>query len=114
LATAVALLLSHIANANDLAKRREVYDRFLRAYRDVIDFMYADPKAVEAFAKYAQVSTAMAQTVRDRFHPKTMLQLDEVKGLDEMMQDAIAFKYITQPLTPQQASELLQLPGRPR
>ncbi len=56
----------------------------------------------------------MAQTVRDRFYPKAMLQLDEVKGLDEMMQDAIAFKYITQPLTPQQASELLQLPGRQR
>jgi NitT/TauT family transport system substrate-binding protein len=103
-----------IANANDLARRREVYDRFLRAYRDVIDFMYADPKGIEAFAKYAQVSPAMAQTVRDRFYPKAMLQLDEVKGLDEMMQDAIAFKYIAQPLTPQQVSELLQLPGRQR
>ncbi|MEN3379391.1 MAG: NitT/TauT family transport system substrate-binding protein, partial [Hyphomicrobiales bacterium] len=82
-----------------IARRREVYDRFLRAYRDVIDFMYAEPKAIEAFAKYAQISPAMAQTVRDRFYPKAMLQLDEVKGLDEMMQDAIAFKYITQPLT---------------
>jgi len=103
-----------IANANDLAKRREVYDRFLRAYREVIDWMYADPKAIEAFAKYAQISTTMAQTVRDRFYPKAMLQLDEVKGLDEMMQDAIAFKYLTQPLTPQQVGELLQLPGRRR
>jgi NitT/TauT family transport system substrate-binding protein len=103
-----------IANANDLARRREVYDRFLRAYRDAIDFMYAEAKAIEAFAKYAQISTAMAQTVRDRFYPKAMLQLDEVKGLDEMMQDAIAFKYITQPLTPQRVSELLQLPGRRR
>jgi len=33
-------------------------DRFLRAYsrrdrHDVIDIMYADPKAIEAFAKYA-------------------------------------------------------------
>ena len=37
-----------IANANDLAKRREIYDRFLRAYRDVIDFMYADQKAIDA------------------------------------------------------------------
>jgi NitT/TauT family transport system substrate-binding protein len=54
----------------------------------------------------------MAQTVRDRFYPKAMLQLDEIKGLDEMMQDATAFKYIAQPLTPQQMSELLQLPGR--
>ena len=103
-----------VANANDLGKRREVYDRFLRAYREVIDWMYADPKAIEAFAKSAQISTAMAQTVRDRFYPKAMLQLDEVKGLDEMMQDAIAFKYLTQPLTPQQVSELLQLPGRRR
>jgi NitT/TauT family transport system substrate-binding protein len=103
-----------IANANDLAKRREVYDRFLRAYREVIDWMYADPKAIEAFAKYAQISNTMAQTVRDRFYPKAMLQLDEVKGLDEMMQDAIAFKYLTQPLTPQQVGELLQLPGRRR
>jgi len=56
----------------------------------------------------------MAQTVRDRFYPKAMLQLDEVKGLDEMMQDAIAFKYLTQPLTPQQVGELLQLPSRRR
>ena len=103
-----------IANANDLGKRREVYDRFLRAYREVIDWMYADPKAIEAFAKYAQISNAMAQTVRNRFYPKAMLQLDEVKGLDEMMQDAIAFKYLTQPLTPQQVGDLLQLPGRPR
>ena len=103
-----------IANANDLARRREVYDRFLRAYRDVIDFMYTEAKAIEAFAKYAQVSTAMAQAVRDRFYPKAMLQLDEVKGLDDMMQDALAFKYITQPLNRQQVSELLQLPGRRR
>jgi NitT/TauT family transport system substrate-binding protein len=103
-----------IANANDLGRRREVYERFLRAYREVIDFMYADAKAVEAFAKYAGISTALAQTVRDRFYPKAMLQLDEVKGLDAMMQDAIAFKYLMQPLTPQQVGELLQLPGRQR
>jgi NitT/TauT family transport system substrate-binding protein len=103
-----------IANANDLGRRREVYDRFLRAYREVIDFMYADAKAIEAFAKYAGISTTLAQTVRDRFYPKAMLQLDEVKGLDAMMQDAIAFKYLTQPLTPQQVGELLQLPSRRR
>jgi len=103
-----------IANANDLGRRREVYDRFLRAYREVIDFMYADARAIEAFAKYAGISTTLAQTVRDRFYPKAMLQLDEIKGLDAMMQDAIAFKYLTQPLTPQQVGELLQLPARRR
>ena len=99
-----------IANATDLAKRRETYHRFIKAYRETIDWMYADPRAIEAFAKYASISAATAQTVRDRFYPKTMLQLDEVKGMAELMQDAITFKYIPAALTQQQHDELLQLP----
>jgi NitT/TauT family transport system substrate-binding protein len=101
-----------IANAHDLAKRREVYDRFIRAYRETIDWMYADPKAIEAFAKYAKISNATAQTVRDKFYPKSMLQLDEVSGLPELIEDAIAFKYLPQALTKAQIDELLQLPKK--
>jgi NitT/TauT family transport system substrate-binding protein len=101
-----------IANATDLARRREVYDRFIKAYREVIDWMYSDPKAIEAFAKYASISNATAQTVRDQFYPKSMLQLDQVKGMPELMQDAIAFKYIPAALTQAQLDELLQLPKR--
>ncbi len=55
-----------IANATDLAKRREVYDRFIKAYREVIDWMYSDPRAIEAYAKYASISPATAQ---DRARP---------------------------------------------
>jgi len=78
----------------------------------VTDWMYSDPKAIEVFAKYAGISHALAQTVRDKFYPKSMLQLDEVKGMPELMQDAIAFKYIPAALTPAQLDELLQLPKR--
>src|ERR1043165_7574006 len=101
-----------IANAADLARRREVYDRFIAAYREVIDWMYSDPKAIEAFAKYASISTVTAQKVRDEFYPKSMLQLDEVKGMPELMADAIAFKYIPAALTEKQLDELLQLPKK--
>jgi NitT/TauT family transport system substrate-binding protein len=101
-----------IANATDLAKRRDVYDRFIKAYREVIDWMYSDPRAIEAFAKYASIAPATALTVRDNFYPKSMLQLDEVNGMPELMQDAIAFKYIPQALTPAQLDELLQLPKK--
>jgi NitT/TauT family transport system substrate-binding protein len=103
-----------IANAADLARRRDVYARFIQAYREVIDWMYADPRAIEMFAKYAGISNAMAQTVRDRFYPKSMLQLDEIKGVQEVMQDAITFKYLAQPLSQQQLEELLQLPSKLR
>jgi len=78
----------------------------------VIDWMYSDPKAIEAFAKYASIPPATAQIVRDQFYPKTMLQLDEVKGMPELMEDAIAFKYIPAALNQQQLDELLQLPKK--
>jgi NitT/TauT family transport system substrate-binding protein len=96
-----------IANANDLAKRREVYDRFIRAYREAIDWMYANDAAIEAFARHASIPPATARTVRDRFYPKAMLQLDRIEGMSELMQDAIAFKYIPAALSQQQLDELV-------
>ena len=74
--------------------------------------MYSDPKAIEAFSKYASIPATTAQTVRDQFYPKTMLQMDEVKGMPELMQDAITFKYIPAALTQAQLDELLQLPKK--
>ena len=50
--------------------------------------------------------------VRDKFYPKSMLQIDEIKGLDEMMQDAVNFKYMPKVLTKEQQAELLQLPKK--
>ncbi|TMI99925.1 MAG: ABC transporter substrate-binding protein [Alphaproteobacteria bacterium] len=101
-----------IANAIDLARRPDVYRRFIAAYREAIDWMYSDPRAIEAFAKYASIPPATAQTVRDQFYPRAMLQLDEVKGMPELIQDAIAFKYVPAVLTQAQLDELLQLPKR--
>ena len=53
-----------------------------------------------------------ARTVRDQFYPKAMVQFDQVAGMPELMQDAIAFKYIPQALTREQLDELLQLPKK--
>jgi len=102
-----------IANATDLAKRPDVYKRFIAAYQETIDWMYSsDPAVLDMFAKYAAITPAMAKTVRDKFYPKTMLQLGRVDGMKEMMEDAVAFKYIPKPLDQKQLDELLQLPKR--
>jgi NitT/TauT family transport system substrate-binding protein len=103
-----------IANAADLARRRPVYDRFIAGYRETIDWMYAGDAAIPAYAAYAGISDAMAKTVRDRFYPKGMLQLDAVAGLPELMQDAIAFKYIPQELSRTQIDELVQTAKQPK
>jgi NitT/TauT family transport system substrate-binding protein len=103
-----------IANATDLARRRAVYDRFVAAYRETIDWMYAGDAAIPAYAKYAGIPDARVKIVRDRFYPKAMLQLDEVAGLPELMQDAIAFKYIPQELSRAQIDELVQTKVKPK
>src|SRR5215475_14098381 len=102
-----------IANAGDFMRRRDVYERFLRAYGEAIDWMYADDRAIPAFAQWAAISQAMARRVRDDFYPKAMLQLDRVMGVPELIDDAIAFKYVAQPLTAAQIAELLQTPNGP-
>jgi NitT/TauT family transport system substrate-binding protein len=102
-----------IANATDLARRREIYRHFIRAYGETIEWMYADDRAIAAFAQYAGIALATARRVRDEFYPKAMLQLDRVTGVPELIDDAIAFKYVTQPLTPAQTAELLQTPKGP-
>jgi NitT/TauT family transport system substrate-binding protein len=103
-----------IANAYDLAKRPAVYARFIEAYGETIDWMYSDAAAIDAFAKWANITPMMARRVRDGFYPKEMLQLEKVSNLQDIIQDAIAFKYITHPLSAQQIALLLQLPGAPR
>ena len=100
-----------IANATDLAKRPDVYKRFIAAYGETIDWMYSsDPAVFDMYAKYAAITPALAKTVRDKFYPKAMLQLSRVDGMKEMMEDAVAFKYIPKPLDQKQLDELLQLP----
>jgi NitT/TauT family transport system substrate-binding protein len=102
-----------IANAADLARRPEVYARFLRAYGEAIDWMYADDRAVAAFAGWAAISPAVARRVRDDFYPKAMLQLDRVIGLPELIEDAVTFRYLARPLTAAQITELVQTPKGP-
>jgi len=102
-----------IANATDLERRREVYGRFIRAYGETIEWMYADDRVIAAFGQYASISPAMARRVRDNFYPKAMLQMERVMGLAQLVEDAIAFKYIAHSLTPAQTAELLQTPRPP-
>lgn len=60
----------------------------------------------------AAPTPAVAKMVLDNFYPKSMLQMDQVKGLDGLMAYAVAFKYMPKPLTPEEQQELLQLPGK--
>jgi NitT/TauT family transport system substrate-binding protein len=100
-----------VANADYLQAHAAVVARFVQAYRDSLQWMYATPEGLKAYAEWAHVSEATARQVRDLFYPKENMLVDHVSGLDSLMADAVAFKYLAAPLSPAQLSELFRIPA---
>jgi NitT/TauT family transport system substrate-binding protein len=97
-----------IANTATAEQRRDAIERFLRAYRETLDWMYSDPAALKAYAEWVGISETLAKEVRDQFYPKENLRLDRLSGLDEAMADAVNLKFLAAPLTKAQQDELFK------
>jgi NitT/TauT family transport system substrate-binding protein len=102
-----------VANTAALEKRKEVIERFMKAYRETIDYMYSNnPQVIKDYAEFVKVPEPMAKRVRDEFFPKTIVDPDKIVGLDSLMTEAVNLKFIPQPLTKAQTDELIQIPPR--
>jgi NitT/TauT family transport system substrate-binding protein len=100
------------ANLQTLQNRKNVVERFMKGYRETVDWMYSDPAALKLYADFAGISEALAKRARDDFFPKTALDPDKIVGLDAIIPDAVTFKYTSVPLTKEQLAELIQIPPR--
>jgi NitT/TauT family transport system substrate-binding protein len=101
-----------IANAPALAARKPVFDAYMKAYRETIDYMYADPAALKVYADFVGISEEKAKRTRDGFFPKSALDPDRIVGLDTIVNDAVQLKYTEAPLTKDQLAGLIQIPPR--
>jgi NitT/TauT family transport system substrate-binding protein len=102
-----------VANAQALEKQKDAITRFMDAYRETIDYMYSDnPQVIKDYAEFVKVPEPTAKRVRDEFFPKSLVDPDQIKGLDELVKEAVNLKFISAPLTPQQIAELIQIPPR--
>jgi NitT/TauT family transport system substrate-binding protein len=102
-----------VANTATLEKRKEVIERFMKAYRETIDYMYSDnPQVIKDYAEFVKVPEAMAKRVRDDFFPKGLIDPDKIAGLDSLMEEAVTLKFIPAPLTKAQTAELIQISPR--
>ena len=100
-----------VAHAGWLESHRDVGARFVQAYRDTLEWMYGDPAGLAAYAKFAGTSLATAQQVRDEFYPRDGLTVDRISGLEAVMADGVANKYLAAPLTKEQLGQLFQVPA---
>ncbi|HMA55250.1 MAG TPA: ABC transporter substrate-binding protein [Pseudolabrys sp.] len=102
-----------VANADALAKRKEVIERFMKAYRESIDYMYSsNPQLFKDYAEFARISEPLAKRVRDEFFPKSLVNPDQIHGLESLIPEAVNLKFIPASLTKEQIAELIQISPR--
>jgi NitT/TauT family transport system substrate-binding protein len=100
----------NITNVQVLQSRKSAIDRYMKGYRETVDWMYSDPSALKVYAEFAGISEAAAKRIRDGFFPKQALSPDRLIGLDVILKDAVALKFTASELTKEQVAELVQIP----
>jgi len=101
-----------IVNANSLKTKHDAVMRFMDAYREAVDWMYSDPKAVEMYSQKIHRPVDLLKESMTQFQPKETLQTDEFKDLAGANADAVKLKFLEKPLTKEQLAELIQIPPR--
>ncbi len=102
----------NIANASFLKDHKAVVDRYMKAYRETVNFMYTDPKALKIYSEWLNISEAKAKRTRDDFFPRSSIEPDKITGLDTIVKDAVVLKFTANELTKTQLDDLIQIPPR--
>ena len=77
--------------------------RFHRAYKETVDWMYSDPAALKHFAEFPASRRRSMARVRELL-PKETMNPDQVVGMDQIIAEAQAQKFLAAPLTPAQVT----------
>jgi len=101
-----------VVNGNVLKNRNDAVLRFVRAFRETLDWMYADPEAIKMYAEAIKVPVAIARTAVEKYQPKEAKQFDRILDIEGIMTDAVKHKFLDVPLTKEQLAEFIQIPPR--
>jgi len=101
-----------IVNADSLKNKKDAIMRFVQAYRESVDFMYADPKAISMYATKMKLDESLIKESIQKFHPKESIQSDKMADLDGAVRDAVKLKFLDKPLTKEQLADFIQIPPR--
>jgi len=99
-----------IVNANALKEKRDAILRFAKAYREAVDWMYADPKALAMYSEKVKQPVDVLRESLKEFHPKSAMQTEAMADLNGAVADAVKLKFLEAPLSKEQLAEFLQIP----
>jgi NitT/TauT family transport system substrate-binding protein len=103
---------SIIVNTNSLKTKHDAIMKFVDAYREAVDWMYSDPKAMEMYAAKMKIPVDIVKQSAQDFQPKSALQTDHMADMDGIVRDAVKLKFLEKPLTKEQIADFIQIPPR--
>jgi NitT/TauT family transport system substrate-binding protein len=101
-----------VVNLDSLKNKHDAIVRFMEGYRESVDWMYSDPKAVDMYSAKMKLPVDLLKESMDKFQPKETLQSDKFADLDGAIADAVKLKFLEKPLSKEQVAEMLQIPPR--
>ena len=95
------------ASAKFLKEKRDVARRFMKAYHESIEWVYANPdKSTAFYASFNKTSPEIARQTIEAF-PKAAVAPWPVKGLKQNLEEAVQNKQLAKPLPEAEAEKLL-------
>jgi NitT/TauT family transport system substrate-binding protein len=99
----------NLANVQTLERRKDEVARFMQATRDATEWLYTDPAALKMYGEFANLPDSVVRRVRD-FIPMETMSPDRIVGMEQIIADAVKFKFIPAALTAEQVKQLVQIP----
>jgi len=103
----------NFTSASTLAAKKGQIERYMAGYKEALDFLYSSPEALKMYAEIGGVPLSIAQQMRTLV-PKDSTNPEQIVGMDSVVAEAIATKFLSAPLTKEQISELVQMKNPPR
>ena len=101
-----------VVNADAWKTKKDAILRFAKAYRETVDWMYSDPKAITMYAQKIKADEELIKGSIKEFHPKAAMQTDKMADLEGAIKDAVTLKFLETPLSKEQIAEFIQIPPR--
>jgi len=101
-----------VVNADALEAKNDAIVRFMRAYRETLDWMYSSSDAIKLYAEKINKSETIVRRGVEEFLPKESLSPDQLSGVDAAMAEAVKLKFLEKPLTKDELAEFIKIPPR--
>ncbi len=103
----------NVANLAFLQSHRDTVVRFMRAYDKSLHWAFSgDPKVIDDFAAGMGVSRELASEAA-KFYTLPSMQPYEIQGLTQTIADAVQFKRLPKPMTPDELKGLFDIAWHP-